>query len=85
MTHNPAWHAEYARLEMAEEAARETYRLARRLADRKRPPADAQSQADAALEMFRAAGKARFDFEMAGTVIVNSADLRPTAWLAALS
>jgi hypothetical protein len=75
MAHNPEWHAEYARLELAESIAREAFRSTRRALDRKRVPAGAQKAHDAALIALRAAGKARFDFEMAGAVIVNIADL----------
>jgi hypothetical protein len=75
MAFNPAWHAEYLALENAHEAAREEYRQARRALDRKRPPAGAQTRHDAALETMRTTGKARWDFEMAATVIVNSADM----------
>ena len=59
MTHNPDWHREYARLENAEMDARLAYRSAR------------GAKKAIALETFRAAGKARFDFEMAGAVIVD--------------
>lgn len=68
-----AWHAEYARLERAAAEASETWRIARRALDRKRPPADAQAAYDAALERSRAASAARFDFEMAATKIVDIA------------
>jgi hypothetical protein len=70
---NTAWHAEYARLELAEMKARAAYRSAR----------GAVKKA-AALEVFRAAGKARWDFEMAGCRIVDTATLPPAEWLASL-
>lgn len=73
MAFDPAWHAEYARLEVAYEAAKEECRLARRALERKRPPAGAQARYNAALEASLATGKARWDFEMAATVIVDSA------------
>lgn len=84
MTHNPAWHAEYLRLENAENAAREVYRVANRVLARKRVPAGAQAACDAALAAFRAAGKARFDFEMAGVRIVNISTLPTNEWAQAL-
>jgi hypothetical protein len=84
MAHNPEWHAEYARLELAEDIAREAFRSTRRALDRKRVPAGAQEAHDAALIALRAAGKARFDFEMAATTIVNIADLPPREFYRAL-
>jgi hypothetical protein len=69
---NTEWHAEYARLELAEMNARAAYRKARGV------------KKELALEVFRAAGKARWDFEMAGCVIVDTATLPPRAWLASL-
>ena len=72
MAFNPAWHAEYRILEAAEETAREVCRTARRALDRK-PSAAAQARYDVALEASRAAGKARWDFEMTATVIVRAA------------
>jgi len=59
---NTEWHAEYARLEAAQEDARMAYRKAR------------GAKKESALEVFRAAGKARWDFEMAACTIVNMAD-----------
>ena len=70
---NTAWHAEYLRLENAEAAARAAYRSARGAAKK-----------EAALETFRAAGKARWDFEMAGCQIVDTATLPVKEWVASL-
>lgn len=84
MAHNPAWHAEYLALENAENAAREGYRLARKALDRKRPSANAKGIYEAALSVFRDASKARFDFEMAATSIVDIATLPVNEWVAAL-
>lgn len=84
MTYDPAWHAEYLRLENAENAAREVYRVAKKAVERKRPAAHAQAIYAAALEAFRAAGKARWDFEMAATVIVDIATLPVGEWVRGL-
>lgn len=73
MAHNPAWHAEYLRLENAEASARAAYRSARGAAKKA-----------AALEVLRATGKARFDFEMAGCRIVDIATLPAGEWAQAL-
>lgn len=73
MAHNPEWHAEYLRLENAESAARATYRSARGAAKKA-----------AALDVFRAAGKARWDFEMAGVRIVDIATLPTGEYVRAL-
>lgn len=73
MAHNPAWHAEYLRLENAESEARVAYRSARNPAKKA-----------AALEILRVAGKARWDFEMAGAVIVDIATLPTAEWAQAL-
>jgi tRNA(Arg) A34 adenosine deaminase TadA len=59
MAHNPAWHAEYLALENAEATARAAYRAAR------------GAKKVAALEVLRATGKARWDFEMAACRIIN--------------
>lgn len=67
------WNAEYLHLENAESAARIAYRSARGAAKK-----------EAALEIFRAAGKARFDFEMAGCRIVDIATLPTADWVKAL-
>ena len=71
MTFNPAWHAEYARLENAAAEATEALRAARRMLDRKRPAANARAIYNAALEKARSTGTARWDFEMAATTIVE--------------
>lgn len=84
MAHDPAWHREYALLELAEGMAREALHTARRALDRKRPPAGAQASYDAALDALRAAGRARFDFEMAAAVIVDISALPVAEWAAAL-
>lgn len=84
MAHNPEWHREYARLELAAGIATEAYRTARRALDRKRPPAGAQAAYDAALTAMRAASTARFDFEMAATVIVDIATLPVAEWARAM-
>lgn len=73
MAHNPAWHAEYARLEHAECVAREAYRTARGAAKKA-----------AALELLRTTGKARWDFEMDATRIIDIATLPPAEFVAAL-
>lgn len=72
MSHNPEWHREYARLELAENIARDEYRAAR------------GKRKEAALSALRAAGTARFDFEMAGAKIVDIATLPVSEWVAAL-
>jgi hypothetical protein len=72
MAHDPAWHAEYLRLENAEASARIAYRSAR------------GKRKEVALEALRVAGAARFDFEMAATKIVNIADLPVAEWARAL-
>lgn len=84
MAHNPEWHAEYRRLENEELAARMAFRAAQSLMDRKRRPTDAQARYDAALDAFRAAGQARWDYEMAATKIVDIATLPPLEWAASL-
>jgi hypothetical protein len=73
MAHNPEWHAEYLLLENAERAASIAYRSAR----------GAVKKA-AAMDVLRIAGKARFDFEMAGCRIVNIATLPANEWVKAL-
>ena len=73
MAHDPVWHAEYSRLELAESVAREAYRRARGAAKKA-----------AALDDLRAAGTARWDFEMSATKIVNIADLPANEWARAL-
>ena len=72
MAHDPIWHAEYLRLENSESVAREVYRTAR------------GTKKAAALEVFRAVGRARWDFEMSGCEIVDIATLPPKEWAAAL-
>ena len=84
MTFDPAWHAEYARRETAMGVAREEMRAARRIAERRRPPAGAQAAYEAAFATFSAASNARWDFEMAGAVIVDIATLPATEWMQAL-
>ena len=73
MAHNPAWHAEYLRLENAEAAARSAYRRARGV------------KKAAALDALRTAGSARWEFEMAATKIVDIASLPVRKWAAALT
>lgn len=73
MPHDLAWHAEYLRLENAEAAARAAYRAAR-----------GATKKAAALDVLRATGKARFDFEMAGTRIVDIAALPAGEYVRAL-
>ena len=72
MAHNPAWHAEYLRLENAEAAARSVYRAAR------------GAEKAVALDALRVAGAARWDFEMAATKIVDIATLPAREFVAAL-
>ena len=64
MAHNPEWHREYARLELAEGVARSAYYAARGKANKA-----------AAMDALRIAGAARYDFEMAATKIVDIATL----------
>lgn len=82
--HNPAWHAEYLRLENAATAASEELRCARRLLDRKRPPVGAQAAYDAALDKARETGAARWEFEMAATKIVDTRDVSAGEFFATL-
>lgn len=84
MAHDREWHREYGRLELAEGTAREAFQTARRTLDRKHPPAGSQAAYDAALDALRAAGKARFDFEMAATKIVDIATLPVAEWARAI-
>jgi hypothetical protein len=84
MAHNPEWHAEYLRLEIAANKAAAALRDAQRVLDRKRRPAGAQAAYDAALAVSRAASAARFDFEMTGCKIVDTATLPATEWARAL-
>jgi hypothetical protein len=72
MTYNPEWHRQYGLLELAESIARNTYRAAR------------GKKKDAAMIVLCSAGKARFDFEMAGCTIVDVATLAPAEWLKAM-
>lgn len=72
MAHNPEWHREYALLELAESKARAAYRSAR------------GAKKAAALVALCAAGTARFDFEMAGTTIVDVAALPVAEWARAM-
>ena len=76
-------HAAYLILENAERAAATAYTAARRAAARKNPRPGAAAAAAAALETLRAAGAARFNFEMAGATIVDIATLEPAAWATA--
>ncbi len=78
------WHAQYLALEIAASAASERLHTARRALNRKRPPVNAQAEYDAALAASRIAGKARWDFEMAATVIVDVATLPTKQWAASL-
>lgn len=84
MNHNPAWHAEYLALENAAAAANEVLRVARKALERRRPPANAQAAYDAALAAARAAGDARWEFEMAATTVVDIASLPIIEWARAL-
>lgn len=52
--------------------------------ERKRRPAGAEAEYDAALATLRVAGAARFDFEMAATRLADIATLEPTQFFAAL-
>jgi hypothetical protein len=72
MTFNPEWHRQYALLELAEAEARATYRAAR------------GKRKEAAMDALRIAGKARWDFEMAGCTIVNIATLPVAEWAKAM-
>lgn len=83
MAHDPAWHAEYASLDLAKDLASAAFHKAQRALERK---ATAQRQAayDAALEALRAAGKARWDFEMAATTVVDIATLPTGQFWAAM-
>ena len=84
MAHNPEWHREYLALENAEQAASIRFRAAQKAMDRKRRSAGAEAEHASALEALRAAGKARWDFEMAATVIVDSATLPGAKFFASL-
>lgn len=72
MTFNPEWHRQYAALELAESEARAAYRAAH------------GKRKEAALDALRLAGKARFDFEMAGCTIVDVATLPVAEWAKAM-
>ena len=84
MAHNSEWHAEYLRLENEQAEASATYRAANKVASRKNAKPAAIAARDTALEALRVAGKARWDFEMAATVIVDIATLPIEEWVAAL-
>jgi len=84
MAHNPEWHREYARLELAASKATAAWRDAKRLIERKRVPMGARVAYDAALAAIKTASRARFDFEMAGARIVNIATLPITEWARAM-
>jgi len=84
MAHNPAWHAEYRRLENEAAAASSALSTARKNLDRKRPPANAQATYDAALVKARETGVARWEFEMTGATIVDSATLESREWFTSL-
>jgi hypothetical protein len=84
MTRTAEWHREYLRLENAAAAASAELRAAGRALGYKRVPAGAQARYDAALEAARETGRARWEFEMAATVIVDIATLPAAEWAAAL-
>ena len=84
MTHNPEWHREYLALENAERAASMRFRAAAKKMEYKRRPANAETEYAAALEAVRAAGKARWDFEMGATQIADAATLPTGAFFASL-
>ena len=71
MAFDPEWHRAYALLELAAGQAAEAMRIARRLTERKRPPAGAEAAYTAAVDAHRIAGAARWEMEMAATVIVQ--------------
>jgi hypothetical protein len=72
MTFNPTWHAEYLKLEQAHEAAASRLAQAARRLEYKRRPANAEAEYAAALAEARAAGDARWNFEMAACTIVRA-------------
>ena len=84
MAHDPKWHAEYLQLEIGQNRATAAWREASRKIARKRVPAGAQAAYDAALAEMRAASRARYDFEMAGTRVVDIATLPAAEWARAL-
>jgi len=87
MAHNPTWHAEYVALENAEAEARAIYRAAKAAHARARTEVSQAVRAVeilAALEAFRAAGKARWEFEMEGAQIVDVATLSAPEFVRAL-
>lgn len=84
MARTAEWHTEYLHLENAEATAREIYRIADRNLHRRKPPVNARAQYDAAIDLLRVAGKARWDFEMAATTIIDISVLPARAWAAAL-
>jgi hypothetical protein len=69
LVHDPDWHREYSRLELAASNATDALRAARKLLNRKRIPAGAQEAYDAALIVARDAGSARWNFEMVSSKI----------------
>jgi hypothetical protein len=71
MAHDPDWHREYSRLELAASNASDALRAARKLLNRKRIPAGAHAAYDAALIVARDAGSDRWNFEMAATKVLN--------------
>lgn len=83
MAHDPEWHREYYRHELAAETANNAYRSARRAYDRK-PTASAKARLDETLTAMRETGKARWDFEMGSAVIVDIATLPAAEWARAL-
>lgn len=84
MSHNPAWHAQYLILENAASAATAAWHLARKAAARKNAKPAAHAALAAALADMQATNKARWDFEMSATVIVDIATLPAAEYVRAL-
>lgn len=81
---DPSYHAEYLRLENAASAASAAWRLAKKAAERKNAKPAAIEALATALDLMRATGKARWDFEMSATRIVDIATLPPLEYARAL-
>lgn len=84
MAHDPEWHREYLVLENAASAATAAWHATRKLAARKNAKPAAILALEAALGVMRDANKARWDFEMAATKIVDIATLPAAEFVAAL-
>ena len=80
MTFDPAWHTKYMELEVAETEAQIAYRTVKKSFHRARTDETKSVRESAmleALDALRLAGKARWEFEMSGTRVVDIATLRP--------